>query len=75
MRYMIRSIIWCGLRNIGKWVLRGDIQDRVGNTFEEISQKHDFEMDTLEIAEDHVCIFLSFPLSCNPDTIFLSKSG
>ena len=29
--------------------------------FEEISRNHDFEIDTLEISEEHVHIFLSFP--------------
>ena len=44
-----------------KWILRGDIGDRTKEIFEEISANHDFEIDTLEIAEDHVHIFLSFP--------------
>ena len=29
--------------------------------FEEISRNHDFDIDTLEISEEHVHIFLSFP--------------
>jgi putative transposase len=44
-----------------KWILRDDIRDRVKELFEEISRNHDFEIDTLEIAKDHVHIFLSFP--------------
>ena len=44
-----------------KWILRDDIRDRVKGLFEEISRNHDFEIDTLEIAKDHVHIFLSFP--------------
>ena len=44
-----------------KWVLRGDIQDRVGELFHEIGDRHDVEIDTLEIAEDHVHLFVSFP--------------
>ncbi len=28
--------------------------------FEEIAENHDIEIDTLEVAEDHVHIFLSF---------------
>lgn len=35
---------------------------RVRSIFEEIAISHDFEIDTLEVAEDHVHIFLSFPL-------------
>ena len=44
-----------------KLILRDDIRDRVKEVFEEISRNHDFEIDTLEIAKDHVHIFLSFP--------------
>ena len=44
-----------------KWILRGDIRERVKSIFEEISSNHGFEIDTMEIAEDHVHIFLSFP--------------
>ena len=44
-----------------KWILRGGIREKVKDIFEEISKYHDFEVDTLEIAEDHVQIFLSFP--------------
>ena len=44
-----------------KWILRDDIRDRVKELFEEISRSHDFEIDTLEVAKDHVHIFLSFP--------------
>ena len=45
-----------------KWILRGDIRERVKSIFEEISRNHDFDIDTLEISEEHVHIFLSFPL-------------
>ncbi len=44
-----------------KWILRDDIRDKVKEIFEEISMHHDFEIDTLEVAQDHVHIFLSFP--------------
>jgi len=44
-----------------KWILRGDIQQTAKNVFEEIAVNHDFEIDTLEVAEDHVHLFLSFP--------------
>ncbi|MCK4966698.1 IS200/IS605 family transposase [bacterium] len=44
-----------------KWILRGDIRDKVEEIFEEISKNHDFEIDTLEVSQDHVHIFLSFP--------------
>ena len=44
-----------------KWILRGDVRDRVERIFKEISINHGFEIDTMEIAEDHVHVFLSFP--------------
>jgi putative transposase len=44
-----------------KWILRGDIRETVKAIFEEIAMNHEFEIDTLEIAEDHVHLFLSFP--------------
>ena len=45
-----------------KWILRGDIRKKVKDLFYEIAEHHDFEIETLEVAEDHVHIFLSFPL-------------
>ena len=44
-----------------KWVLRGDIQQRVGEIFREVAASHDIEIDTMEIAKDHVHLFVSFP--------------
>ena len=44
-----------------KWILRGDIRERVEELFGEIGDRHDIEIDTLEIAEDHVHLFISFP--------------
>ena len=44
-----------------KWILRGDIREKARKVFEEISLNHEFEIEALEIAEDHVHIFLSFP--------------
>ena len=44
-----------------KWILRDDIQRRVGEIFREIAATHDIEIDTMEIARDHVHLFVSFP--------------
>ena len=44
-----------------KWILRGDIQQRVKELFQEIADNHDIEIDTMEIAPDHVHLFVSFP--------------
>ena len=44
-----------------KWVLRGDIRERVEELFRDIGEGHDIEFDTMEIASDHVHLFVSFP--------------
>jgi putative transposase len=44
-----------------KWVLRGDIRDRVQELFREIGDRHDIEIDLMEVASDHVHLFVSFP--------------
>jgi len=41
--------------------LRGEIQKRIEEIFREIAEHHEFEIDTMEIAPDHVHIFLTFP--------------
>jgi putative transposase len=43
-----------------KWILRGDIQRCVEGVIQEIAENHEFEIDELEVAKDHVHIFLSF---------------
>jgi putative transposase len=44
-----------------KWILKGHIRERVREVFEEIAENHDFEIERLEVAGDHVHVFLSFP--------------
>jgi putative transposase len=51
------------------WILRGDVRERTKEIFEQIAATHDFEIDTLEIAQDHVHIFLSFPPSYSISTV------
>ena len=43
-----------------KWVLRGDLRKFVKQCFQEIAVANDFEIEAMEIAEDHVHIFLGF---------------
>lgn len=43
-----------------KWVLRGDLREFVKQCFQEIAVVNDFEIEAMEIAEDHVHIFLGF---------------
>lgn len=44
-----------------KWILRGDIHQRLKEIFLEIASNHSIDIDTMEIAEDHVHLFVSFP--------------
>ena len=44
-----------------KWILRGDVREHVRSLFSRIAEDFDFEIEEMEIAEDHVHIFLSFP--------------
>ena len=44
-----------------KWILRGDLRKFVEAIFKEIAAANDFEIEAMEIAEEHVHIFLGFP--------------
>ena len=44
-----------------KWILRGEIREYVERCFKEIAVINEFEIEAMEIAEDHVHIFLGFP--------------
>jgi len=44
-----------------KWVLRGDIRDSVRALYYQIAKDFDFDIIELEVSEDHVHVFLSFP--------------
>ena len=44
-----------------KWILRGDIRDFAESCFREIALSNEYEIEAMEIAEDHVHIFLGFP--------------
>jgi putative transposase len=42
-------------------VLKGAVAERAKELFQEIAEQYEMEMDTLEVMEDHVHIFLSAP--------------
>jgi putative transposase len=44
-----------------KWILRGDLQLRVKELFQEIVSSHGFVIEALEVSSHHVHVFLSFP--------------
>ncbi len=41
--------------------LKGAIAERTKGIFQEIAERYEFELDTMEVMEDHVHIFLSAP--------------
>ena len=43
-----------------KWILQGEIRDRAEELFREIAEYHGFEIEEMEVACDHVHIFISF---------------
>ena len=44
-----------------KWILRGNLREFVETIFQEIAVANDFDIEAMEIAEEHVHIFLGFP--------------
>jgi putative transposase len=44
-----------------KLVLKGGLAKRLKEIFQEIAERYEFEIDTMEVKEDHVHIFLRFP--------------
>jgi len=44
-----------------KLVLRGEVKNTVERSFNKIAKNNDFEIDKMEVAKDHVHLFLSFP--------------
>ncbi len=44
-----------------KWVLRGEIRERVRGLFYEIGLHYGFEVMELRVGNDHVHVFINFP--------------
>jgi len=44
-----------------RWADRKDIRSRIEEIFQEIASNHQTEIDRIEVSEDHVHVFLSFP--------------
>jgi len=49
--------------------LTREIRERVKRLFEEVANQYEFEIDTMEVMEDHVHIFLSAPPRYSPAKI------
>ena len=52
-------LVWCP--KYRKRILVGEVRERVKELFYEISERFDFEIDRLEVAEDHIHVLISFP--------------
>ena len=52
-----------------KMILEGELAKRLKMTFEEISERYGFEIDTMEVKDDHVHLFLSAPPRYSPAKI------
>ena len=50
-------------------VLRGGLAKRVKVVFQEIAERYEFEIDTMEVKDDHVHLFLSVPPRYSPARI------
>ena len=44
-----------------KWILQGEVRERVRELFHKIAEHHGFEIAELEVDKNHIHLFLSFP--------------
>jgi len=44
-----------------RWIKREDIREKVKEIFREVAERHEYEIEEVNVAPDHVHIFLSFP--------------
>jgi putative transposase len=49
-----------------KMILRGELAKKVKTAFQEICERYEFEIDTMEVKDDHVHLFLSAPPRYSP---------
>jgi len=49
-----------------KTILRAELAKRLKTRFQEISERYEFEIDTMEVKDDHVHLFLSAPPRYSP---------
>ena len=49
-----------------KMILKGDLAKRLKVVFQEIAERYGFEIDTMEVKDDHVHLFLSAPPRYSP---------
>lgn len=49
-----------------KMILKGDLAKRLKVVFQEIAERYEFEIDIMEVKDDHVHLFLSAPPRYSP---------
>ena len=47
-------------------ILKGDLAKRLKMIFQEIAERYEFEIDAMEVKDDHVHLFLSAPPRYSP---------
>ena len=52
-----------------KMILRGELANGIKTSFREISERYGFDIDTMEVKDDHVHLFLSAPPRYSPARI------
>ena len=52
-----------------KLVLKGSLAKRLKEIFQEIAKRYEFEIDTMEVKEDHVHLFLTAPPRYSPSQV------
>ena len=57
-------VVW--IPKYRRMVLRGDLAERLKVVFEEIAERYGFAIDTMEVKDDHVHLFLSAPPRYSP---------
>ena len=60
-------IVW--VPKYRKLILKGQLAKRLKEVFQEIAERYEFEIDTMEVKEDHVHLFLSAPPRYFPSEI------
>jgi putative transposase len=58
-----------------KWIVRGELRDFVAECMKEIAVSNEFEIEEMQIAEDHIHIFFGFPPKCSISTVVKSLKG
>jgi len=57
-------VVW--IPKYRKMILKGDLARRLKMIFQEIAERYEFEIDTMEVRDDHVHLFLSAPPRYSP---------